>query len=63
MLLVMDIFGKLTGTIITQIPPDRILLSMASRFGFSGAASKLGYQSPKASTLLVAFCLLSFVKC
>ncbi|KAF2585412.1 hypothetical protein F2Q70_00036602 [Brassica cretica] len=64
MLLDTDIFEKLTGTTTNpDSSSDRILLGVASRVGFSGAASKLGYRSPKASTLLVAFCLLSYVKC
>ncbi|KAF3599962.1 hypothetical protein F2Q69_00037196 [Brassica cretica] len=50
-----DILEKLTGT---QIP---LLIESfwvwASRVGFSGAASKLGYRSPKAGTLLVTFWL------
>ncbi|WZZ80043.1 hypothetical protein YC2023_100615 [Brassica napus] len=53
MFLLMAIFEKL---IRTTTNPDsssgRILLGIDSRVGFSGsAASKLGYQSPKASTL------------
>ena len=54
MFLVMAIFEKLIRTTTTN--PDsssgRILSGMDSRVGLSGsAASKLGYQSPKASTL------------
>ncbi|KAH0903805.1 LOW QUALITY PROTEIN: hypothetical protein HID58_043308, partial [Brassica napus] len=48
MLLDTDIFEKLTQTDWNpDFSSDRILLGMASRVGFSGAASKLGYRSPK----------------
>ncbi|KAF2616479.1 hypothetical protein F2Q68_00040634 [Brassica cretica] len=54
MFLVMAIFEKLIRTTTTN--PDsssgRILSGMESRVGFNGSASsKLGYQSPKASTI------------
>ncbi|KAL0697595.1 hypothetical protein Bca4012_053717 [Brassica carinata] len=51
MFLVMAIFEKLIRA--TTSNPDsssgRILSGMDSRVGFSGSASKLGYQSPKAN--------------
>ncbi|XP_013696028.1 uncharacterized protein LOC106400183 [Brassica napus] len=53
MFLVMAIFERLirTTTTTTTTNPDsssgRVLSGMDSRVGFNGAASKLGYQSPK----------------
>lgn len=62
MFLVMAIFERLirtTTTTTTTTNQDsssgRALSGMDSRVGFSGAASKLGYQSPKASTFTFRF--------
>ena len=61
MFLVMAIFERLirTTTTTTTTNPDsssgRVLSGMDSRVGFNGAASKLGYQSPKASTFTFGF--------
>ncbi|KAF2556032.1 hypothetical protein F2Q68_00013207 [Brassica cretica] len=59
MFLVMAILERLirTTTTTTTTNPDsssgRVLSGMDSRVGFNGAASKLGYQSPKAILLSV----------
>ncbi|KAJ0256770.1 hypothetical protein HA466_0077480 [Hirschfeldia incana] len=51
MFLVMAIFERLIRTTTTTTNQDstsgRVLSGMDSRVGFNGAASKLGYQSPK----------------
>ncbi|KAJ4866218.1 Uncharacterized protein Rs2_36208 [Raphanus sativus] len=61
MFLVMAIFEKLVRTTTTNSDSSsgRILLGMESRVGFNGTSSKLGYQSPKASTLLLTVAFLS----
>jgi len=55
MFLVMAIFERLirtttTSTTNSDSSSSRVLPGMDSRVGFNGAATKLGYQSPKAST-------------
>lgn len=58
MFLVMAIFERLirtttTSTTNSDSSSSRVLPGMDSRVGFNGAATKLGYQSPKASPFLL----------
>ncbi|AEE28687.1 CTTNBP 2 amino-terminal-like protein [Arabidopsis thaliana] len=60
MFLVMAIFERLirtttTSTTNSDSSSSRVLPGMDSRVGFNGAATKLGYQSPKASNNRIVF--------
>ncbi|CAF2034785.1 unnamed protein product, partial [Brassica napus] len=57
MFLVMAIFEKLIEHLLSQIPLLVGYFGYGVLVRFSGVASKLGYQSPKASIVLVAFSL------